>query len=291
MARKSTKCKAKGSEWRHIENKKLVSTVYFILRLSVIGVLVAQVFNRNFENVLLCVLTLVLFMLPSFFERRLHIDLPDTLEIVILLFIYAAEILGEIQSFYVQFPNWDTVLHTLNGFLCAAIGFAMVDILNRSDRVSLQLSPFFMAVTAFCFSMTIGVLWEFFEFSMDHIFLMDMQKDTILTTISTVNLDPNGGTTPIIIDHIRDTILVLEDGSQVPLGLGGYLDVGICDTMEDLFVNFIGAVVFSVVGYFYVKKRGKGRFAARFIPQFMHTPHVQHDQPEDERSEISNLEE
>lgn len=291
MAKKSTRCKAKGSEWRHIENKKLVSTVYFILRLSVIGVLVAQVFNRNFENVLLCVLTLVLFMLPSFFERRLHIDLPDTLEIVILLFIYAAEILGEIQSFYVQFPNWDTVLHTLNGFLCAAIGFAMVDILNRSDRVSLQLSPFFMAVTAFCFSMTIGVLWEFFEFSMDHIFLMDMQKDTILTTISTVNLDPNGGTTPIIIDHIRDTILVLEDGSQVPLGLGGYLDVGICDTMEDLFVNFIGAVVFSVVGYFYVKNRGKGRFAARFIPQFMHTPHVQHDQSEDEKSEISNLEE
>lgn len=291
MAKKATKRKAKGSEWRHVENKKLVSTVYFILRLSVLGVMVAQIFNGNFENVLLCVLTLVLFMLPSFFERRLHIDLPDTLEIVILLFIYAAEILGEIQSFYVQFPNWDTVLHTLNGFLCAAIGFAMVDILNRSDRVSLQLSPFFMAVTAFCFSMTIGVLWEFFEFSMDHIFLMDMQKDTILTTISTVNLDPNGGTTPIIIDHIRDTILVLEDGSQVALGLGGYLDVGICDTMEDLFVNFIGAVVFSVVGYFYVKNRGKGRFAARFIPQLMHSPHGQQKQPEDEKNEISSLEE
>lgn len=84
-----------GQEWRHVENKKLVYSVYFVLRLSVVAMLVAQVFNRNYENVLLCVLTLVLFMLPSAFERRLHIDLPDTLEIIILLFIYAAEILGE----------------------------------------------------------------------------------------------------------------------------------------------------------------------------------------------------
>ena len=261
-----------GQEWRNVQNKKLVYTVYFVLRLSVVGMLIAQIFNRNFENVLLCVLTLVLFMLPSAFERRLHIDLPDTLEIVILLFIYAAEILGEIQSFYVHFPYWDTVLHTLNGFLCAAIGFALVDILNREERVSLSLSPFYMAVMAFCFSMTIGVLWEFFEFSMDHLFLMDIQKDTVINTISTVNLDPNHGTAAVIIRGIQDTILVLEDGTQIPMGLGGYLDVGIIDTMEDLFVNFIGAVVFSVIGFFYVKGRGKSRIAPRFIPQVMNVP-------------------
>lgn len=261
-----------GQEWRHVENKKLVYTTYFILRLAVIAMLVAQVFNRNYENVALCVLTLILFMLPSVFERRLHIDLPDTLEIIILLFIFAAEILGEIQSYYIKFPYWDTILHTLNGFLCAAIGFAMVDILNRRGHVSLHLSPFYMAVVAFCFSMTIGVLWEFFEFSMDRLFLMDMQKDTILNAISTVNLDPSHGTKAIIIRDIQDTILVLGDGTQVPLGLGGYLDVGIVDTMKDLFVNFIGAVVFSVIGFFYVKGRGKSRFAPRFIPQMMRTP-------------------
>ena len=280
----------KDTEWRHVENKKLVYTVYFVLRLSVVGMLIAQIFNRNFENVLLCVLTLVLFMLPSAFERRLHIDLPDTLEIVILLFIYAAEILGEIQSFYVQFPYWDTVLHTLNGFLCAAIGFALVDILNRSDKVSMTLSPFYMAVMAFCFSMTIGVLWEFFEFSMDHLVLFDMQKDTVINTISSVNLNPNHGTTAVVIRGIKDTILVLEDGSQVALGLGGYLDVGIIDTMEDLFVNFIGAVVFSVIGYFYVKSRGKGRFAARFIPQVMDAPPAESTQPGDAASAASKAE-
>ena len=251
--------------------KRSVTMVYILLRTSVVLVMLAQIFNRNFENVLLCVLTLVLFMLPSAFERRLHIDLPDTLEIVILLFIYAAEILGEIQSFYVHFPYWDTVLHTLNGFLCAAIGFALVDILNREERVSLSLSPFYMAVMAFCFSMTIGVLWEFFEFSMDHLFLMDMQKDTVINTISTVNLDPNHGTAAVIIRGIQDTILVLEDGTQIPMGLGGYLDVGIIDTMEDLFVNFIGATVFSVIGYFYLKHRGEGKFAKAFIPTIEET--------------------
>ena len=252
----------KGQEWRHIENKKLVYTVYFILRLSVVLMLVAQFFNQNYENVLLCVLTLVLFMLPSAFERRLHIDLPDTLEVIILLFIYAAEILGEIQSYYTSYPGWDTMLHTMNGFLCAAIGFALVDILNREEKISLHLSPFFMAVTAFCFSMTIGVLWEFFEFGADFFFHTDMQKDTIINDLYTVALDPTNTNKVIAIRGIQD---VAVNGES--LGLGGYLDIGLIDTMKDLFVNFIGAVVFSVTGFFYAKSKGKRRTAAQgFVP-------------------------
>ena len=288
--KKREKKKPAGHEWRHVENKKLVYTVYFVLRLSVVLMLVAQIFNQNYENVLLCVLTLVLFMLPSAFERRLHIDLPDTLEIIILLFIYAAEILGEISDYYIDFPFWDTMLHTMNGFLCAAIGFALVDILNREEKVMLSLSPFFMAVTAFCFSMTIGVLWEFFEFSMDRFLLLDMQKDTVLNVISTVNLDPNHGTAAIVVKGIQDVILVLEDGTQMPLGLGGYLDVGIVDTMKDLFVNFIGAVVFSTIGFFYVKGRGRGGFATRFIPRLQRRPAVQEQEGQEPQSKEKTVE-
>lgn len=259
----------KAFKARTVSNKKVVYTVYIALRLSVILMLVLQIFNRNYENVLLCVLTLILFLLPAALERRLNIDLPDTLEIIILLFIYAAEILGEIQSFYIQFPYWDAMLHTMNGFLCAAIGFSLVDLLNRHERVSLSLSPFFMAVMAFCFSMTVGVLWEFFEYLMDQLFLLDMQKDAIRDTISTVNLDPAHGTHPVIIRGIQDVILVLEDGSTRALGLGGYLDIGVADTMADLFVNFIGAVVFSAIGFFYVKNRGKSAIAPQFIPKVL----------------------
>ena len=242
--------------WRE---KRAVTLVYIFLRTSVLLVLLAQIFNRNFENVFLCVLTLILFTMPSLLERKLDIDLPNTLEIIILLFIYAAEILGEIGAYYVTFPNWDTVLHTMNGFLCAAIGFSLLDILNRNSRVRFHLSPLYLAIVAFCFSMTVGVLWEFFECAMDQFFFFDMQKDTIVHGIGTILLDPTGGNHPVVLRNITDVIVVQADGAKTALGLGGYLDIGLMDTMEDLFVNFIGALVFSIIGYFYVLSRGKGK--------------------------------
>ena len=249
--------------------KKSTLTVYLVLRALVIFALVRSALRFDLENVFLCALTLVLMIMPSVFARRLHVELPGTLEIIILLFIFAAEILGELNSFYIRVPNWDTMLHTLNGFLCAAIGFALVDLLNRSEHFSFQLSPVYLAIVAFCFSMTVGVLWEFFEYSGDRFLGLDMQKDTVVQSISTVELDETRSNRVVKIDGIRDVILVLEDGSERELGLGGYLDVGINDTMKDLMVNFVGAVVFSVIGYFYVKEKGKGRFAARFIPRVL----------------------
>lgn len=245
-----------------IREHKSSFVVYMVLRIMVILMMILQIFNKNYENVFLCVLTLLLFIVPSFIQVNLKIELPTALEITILVFIFAAEILGEIQAYYIKFPFWDTVLHTINGFLMAAIGFALADILNRSKKISFQLSPAFLAIVAFCFSMTIGVIWEFFECGMDLFFGFDMQKDTIVNSISSVMLDPTGGNTPTAIHNITD---VMVNGKS--LGLGGYLDIGLLDTMKDLFVNFIGAVVFSVIGYFYVKSRGQGKFAKRFIPR------------------------
>ena len=251
-----------------LRSKKTVTVIYLVLRALVIATLVLQFLNGNFENVFLCGLTLVLFTLPTVIERRIKIDLPDTLEIIILLFIFAAEILGEIQAYYTIFKGWDTMLHTLNGFLCAAIGFSLVDLLNRNERFSLSLSPAFMSIVAFCFSMTIGVLWEFFECGMDQLLLLDMQKDAVVHEISSVMLDPAGRNTPTVIRGITD-VIVVANGEEISLGLGGYLDIGLLDTMKDLFVNFIGAAVFSWIGYFYVKSRGQGRFASRFIPKVL----------------------
>ncbi len=274
---------AESYRWRRITNVKLVLAVYLILRLLVLATMVAQIFNGNYENVFVCVLTLVLFTLPSFVERRLHVDLPDTLEIIILLFIFAAEILGEIREYYLSVPFWDTMLHTLNGFLFAAIGFSVVNLLNEDKHTDMKLSPFYMAVVAFCFSMTIGVLWEFFEWGADCLLHADMQKDTVLQQIVSVDLNPSGHNVPQMVTGIQDTILVLEDGTRLSLGKGGYLDIGLMDTMEDLLVNFIGAVVFSFIGYFYVKSKGKGKLAKMFIPQVMETPAVpspEEDAPE-----------
>lgn len=236
--------------------------VYFTLRLLVIIMLVLQLLNRNYENAFLCVLTLLLLVMPSLIQITFRVELPTTLEIIILVFIFAAEILGEISEFYLMFPFWDTVLHTLNGFLAAAIGFSMVDLLNRSERTKFNLSPLFMAIVAFCFSMTIGVVWEFFEFGMDQLAGYDMQKDTVLHTIRSVTLDPEGRNVPYVISGITETAV---NGQE--LGVGGYLDIGLIDTMQDLIVNFIGALIFSVFGFFYVKSRGKSRVVGRFIPR------------------------
>lgn len=262
-SKKQQKREAFQDAWR---TKRSVTLVYILLRASVILVMLAQIFNRNFENVFLCVLTLFLFMVPSMLERKLDIALPNTLEIIILLFIYAAEIMGEIGAYYVTFPYWDTVLHTLNGFLCAAIGFSLLDILNRHNSTRFHLSPLYLAIVAFCFSMTVGVIWEFFECTMDQLFFLDMQKDTVVQSIGSIMLDPTGGNHPVVLHNITDVIVVQADGTQTALGLGGYLDIGLLDTMEDLFVNFIGALTFSIIGYFYVRSRGKGKFAKRFIP-------------------------
>lgn len=248
----------------HMELREHKSSflVYVTLRLLVILMMILQIFNRNYENLFLCVLTLVLLLIPSLIQINLKIELPTALEITILVFIFAAEILGEIQSYYIKFPFWDTVLHTINGFLMAAIGFALVDILNRSKKFSIQLSPVFLAIVAFCFSMTIGVIWEFFEYGMDQFFGLDMQKDTVIQGFSSVLLDPTKSNIPVPVQDITE---VLVNGRN--LGLGGYLDIGLIDTMNDLFVNFVGAVLFSIIGYFYVKSRGKGKFARRFIPR------------------------
>lgn len=235
--------------------------VYSILRVLVLMVLVRSIWIQKWENAGICVLALCLFLIPSFLERKLKIELPTVLEVIIFLFIFAAEILGEINAFYIRFPFWDTMLHTVNGFLCAAVGFAMVDILNQNPKIKFTLSPLYLAVAAFCFSMTVGVLWEFFEFSADCFVHTDMQKDTILSSISSVMLDPDGGNKAMTLSGITDVTVNGQD-----LGLGGYLDIGLFDTMKDLLVNFIGAVVFSVIGYFYVKRRGKGKLASQFIP-------------------------
>lgn len=235
--------------------------VYVVLRVLVLITMVLQFLNGNYENFFLCILTLVLLIMPSFIQVTLKIELPTMLEILILIFIFAAEILGEIQEYYIIIPMWDTILHTINGFLAAAIGFSMVDLLNRSGKMMFKLSPLFTAIVAFCFSMTIGVVWEFFEFGMDMCFGLDMQKDTIVHMISSVMLDPAGGNAVHTIKGITD---VMVNGQS--LGLGGYLDIGLIDTMKDLIVNFIGAVAFSVFGYIYVKNRGKGNIVKRFMP-------------------------
>lgn len=244
----------------------VVFVLYFVLRALVLVTLVRSAFLGHYEHMMLCVLTLVLLLVPSLIEHTLDIELPDLLESIILLFIFAAEILGEIDAFYIRIPFWDTILHTTWGFLCAGIGFALFDILNRSDSSKIKLTPLYMAVSAVAFSMCIGACWGIFEYLADSFIGVDMQKDTLVQTINTVWLDPTNSNVTIPVRDIVSTQITLASGEVIQIP-GGYLDIGIHDSMADLIVNLIGALVFAVIGFAYVKTRDSNSLAARFIPR------------------------
>ena len=247
---------------RELREHKSSFIVFYILRLLVLVSLARMLVRGNYESSFFCILTLLLLYVPSWLQVKLHIELPPPLEITVLCFIFAAEILGEVNAFYIVIPGWDTMLHTINGFLAAAVGFSLVILLNENENLTFDLSPFFLALVAFCFSMTIGVLWEFFEFSMDFFFHTDMQKDTVIHSIYTVALDASRSNRVVAVQGITDAAV---NGQS--LGLGGYLDIGIIDTMKDLFVNFVGALVFSAAGFFYARSKGKRKSAALgFVP-------------------------
>lgn len=203
----------------NIRENRRVFLLYTVLRVLVIVALVRAIMNGNYNGAFICLLSLGLFLVPSLLEQGFKIHIPPLLEGTIYLFIFSAEILGELNHFYAAIPQWDTILHTLNGFLAAAVGF----------------------------SMTIGVIWEFFEWSADHFLLMDMQKDSLISSINSVYFDPNHSQKVIHIPDITETIIHTADGTTYTVP--GYLDIGLNDTMGDLFVNFIGAATFSILGY------------------------------------------
>ena len=243
--------------------------IYLILRILVIITLIIQLVRGNWENAFLCILTLFLFCIPSLINHKLNIKLPSVLEIIIFVFIFSAEILGEIQNFYGIFKNWDTILHTINGFLCSAIGFSMVDILNKNRKSYFKMTPIFVVLVAFYFSMTIGVLWEFTEYAIDNTLTKDMQKDRIVTKISSVLLNEENKNKPIVIENIEKTVIYSKDneGKRIEFEIeNGYLDIGLKDTMKDLIVNFIGALTFSFIGMLYIKNRDNYKFTELFLP-------------------------
>ncbi len=247
----------------HKNYSKTTLIVFVILRFLIILSMIRQIFLGNIENALLCVLSIILLLLPIIIEKKFKVDLPVTLEICIMLFIFASEILGEINNFYGIFKDFDTILHTINGFLCAAIGFSLVYLLNENIE-SFNLSPLFVALVAFCFSMTVGVAWEFFERGMDIFIGTDMQKDTYVEKIKSVSLNKVKKNKVVTVDNIGKTVLYDKNNNKI-MTINNYLDIGLIDTMADLLVNFIGAVVFCFFGFLYIKNKDKYKWAEGFL--------------------------
>ena len=246
-----------------VKEQRGVFILYSILRLLVVLIMIRSFILHNYDSTITCLLVLALFFIPSLLEETLKIRIPALFEGIIYCFIFAAEILGELGHFYTQIPIWDTMLHTLNGFLFAAVGFSTVELLNRTNK-NIHLSPLYLTMVAFCFSMTIGVLWEFFECGADIFLHQDMQKDFVVDHFQSVSLDPNHSQEVIRVEDITGTVIQTASGQTYTID-GGYLDIGILDTMKDLLVNFIGAIVFCSFGFAFLKYGEKRKVASTVV--------------------------
>ncbi len=260
---KENKTVTRLSEKYRNSNKASIR-VYIAIRALIVAIMIRQIFIAEWHNVFLCALSLVLLFIPFFLRNTFKINFPSVLEIAVFVFVFAAEILGEMANFYGHIPFWDTMLHTVTGFLAASVGFGMIDLLNRHSK-RINMTPLFVALVSFCFSMTVGVVWEFAEYSIDRLLGFDTQKDEIVTSISSVELHPEGRNEEIKINGISYTILFDSEGSELARIEGGYLDIGLRDTMKDMWVNLLGAAAFSAAGFLYILRRDKYRFAENFI--------------------------
>ncbi len=191
----------------------------------------------------LSAVTILLLLLPEAAERICgrRLSLPFY---VLCLFYALGAMLGHAYKLYYKIARWDELLHLLGGFLFALVGFEIAQTILEDGKHSL----WFSALFGLCFSMAIALAWEFFEYSMDTFFGMDMQNDTVVHSIVSYRLGSEMGIT----GGFPEIHQVLIDGT--PLGLDGYLDVGLHDTMADSLVETLGAVLAVIC---YVAGRGR----------------------------------
>lgn len=217
--------------------KEIIAKIVFISFVIPLGYIVYKIITSpvsndlHIENIkvksdyvlmlIQCLLGIVALFIPSIISKKWKIIIPSSMYMIYIIFLYAAIFLGEVRDFYYRIPHWDTILHTFSGAALGALGFSVVSLLNKQEKLNVNLSPFFVALFSFCFAITMGVIWEIYEFSFDGLLHLNMQK------------------------------FALENG----VNLVGR--AALTDTMKDLIVDSIGALVTSIMGYISLKyKKG-----------------------------------
>lgn len=244
------------------ENTVVTKIIYILVSILILYTTIVEIINRNWLYTSLGVITYIIINIPFLIEQILKIKLSSTIKILFIIFIFSCTILGEINHFYITFKYYDTIIHGVNGFISAGIGFLIANMLCKDKKNK----PYYLLLS-FAFAMVVGVSWEFCEYGMDKFFLTDTQKDTIVTEISSLYLNKPNKKDPKIIKNIEYTIIYHknEKGKLIETKVDGYLDIGLNDTMKDLLVTRIGAFVFTTFAYFYLKDNNKFSFIKEFI--------------------------
>lgn len=193
---------------------------YFLKLVLALGIGLLLLQGRYQAAIEVAVILCITF-LPMLLGQRFRVRIPHEFESLAVIFVYMSLFLGEVQGYYVRFWWWDIVLHTGSGFLLGILGFLLVYVLNEKEDIELNLEPKFIAFFAFLFAMGMGAIWEIFEFAMDQLFGMNMQKS------------------------------------------------GLEDTMWDLIVDGIGALLIAILGWGFLKTRARDSFLERWIDSFI----------------------
>ncbi len=219
-------------------NTALNYTVYILVYTVVIASGVFLLLDGELSAALSCLTPAGLFLIPTLFKRIFRVEISPSLELFAILFVYASAFLGEVGGYYDRYKLWDSILHAASGFIGAAVGFSIADLMCRGDSVKFLLAAGFVSLFAICFSVTVGVVWEIYEFLMDMMIGTDMQKDVLVGEISSELIHAR---------HVKVRSAALNGSS-----IGGWLDIGLIDTMKDLILCTVGAIIFSAFGYIYV---------------------------------------
>ncbi len=203
----------------------ILSVIYIIIRIIMVPTKGTAENERPESDYILmllqCILGILIMFIPGLISKKFSVKIPSWMHIVFVLFLFCAIFLGEVRSFYYHFRNWDAMLHTVSGVLLGSLGFSFVTLMNNSERVPVNLSPIFVALFAFCFAVMLGVVWEIYEFTLDGLLGLNMQK------------------------------FALEDGTLLK-GRDA-----LKNTMKDLILDSLGAFVMSAIGYVSLKyKKG-----------------------------------
>ena len=243
---------------------KIVFYLYTALRLFTIVLMVICAAKGYWLKSAQCFMALFFYWTPAIWERKHDTDFPPVFEVIILLFITAFFTVGEVFNFMGTVSWWDTMLHTLYGFIFTAFFFSFLEIYTKDKELKFKVSPFYSCCSAAGMTMLFGTFWEYFEFFADQVLKKDMQKDRLVDHFSTTFFDDTN--VPVQINNITSTVINVKDGD--PITLNGYLDIGILDTMKDSLVAFAGVVVFCIFLILFLKSKGKNKVAATLVPGY-----------------------
>ncbi len=249
----------------HKEQNKYVLALELFLHFILALMALIFLFVGNYKNLFFCILTALLMELLYIVQRLFSISFPPLVKAIVMLFVFVAEIGGEVFDLYVKFTWFDALLHTLCGFIAAGVGLGIFYMFAQKKGYEKLIIPTVAIMVSFCFSMTVSVFWEFFEFTADRMLGTDTQKDAIVSKLSSTIIDPSDTNTPVKIENIDKTVYYDQNGDVLLTVDGGYVETGIKDTIGDMFVNLIGSVAFQPFSLLYALNYKKYTFASKFF--------------------------